>query len=121
MVTQSPPYTHTTGDFAYYTLPATPLFHAFVDLDENFTINIILWNGIRCISSPTNQQCEAYTLDGRPHSNQLDSVNLYSVIVQSNILVCYKNNLYVITDHARTTEQIENTVNLGKHSCTHMQ
>ena len=41
-----------TGDFGYYTLPVTPLFHAFVDLDEKFTINLILWDEI-------DQQCDA--------------------------------------------------------------
>ena len=48
-----------TDDFGYYTLPVTPLCHAFVDLDEKFTINLVRWDKIRCISSPTNQQCDA--------------------------------------------------------------
>ena len=53
----------TTGDFGYDTLPVSPLFHAFVDLDEKFTINIVLWDDMRCIFSPTNQQCDVYWME----------------------------------------------------------
>ena len=49
-----------TGCFGYYTPPVTPLLHAFVDLDEKITKNLILWDYIRCISSPTNYHCDAY-------------------------------------------------------------
>ena len=52
-----------TSDFGHYTLPVTPRFHAFVDLDEKFTLSRVLWDKIRCISSPTNQQCHAYWME----------------------------------------------------------
>ena len=59
----------------YCTLSSIPPFYAFVDLDGKFTKNLILWDDIRCNSSPTNQQCDAYVLDGRPHPNKSVCVN----------------------------------------------
>ena len=65
----------------YCTLPDIPPFYAFVDLDGKVTKNLILWDNMRCNSSPTNQQCDVYVLDGRHHSNKSVFVNLYSVVV----------------------------------------
>ena len=60
MVTQSPPYIHKPVALVTTPPPVTPLLHAFVDLDEKITKNLILWDDIHCISSPTNYHCDAY-------------------------------------------------------------
>ena len=52
-----------TCDFGYYTFPVTPLLHKFIDLDEKFTINLVLWDERSCNFSPTNQQCDAYLME----------------------------------------------------------
>ena len=70
----------------YYALSVTPLFHAFVDLDEKFTKNLILLRDIGCISSPTNQQCDAYWTKDPTRISLIVSTYIYSVMVQSNLL-----------------------------------
>ena len=88
LVTQFPSYPHkqVVLVIGYCTLTDIPQCYAFVDLDGKFTENLIIWDDIYCNSSPTNQQCDVYVLDGRSHSNKSVSVNLYSFVVQSILL-----------------------------------
>ena len=110
----------TTGDFGYDTLPVSPLFHAFVDLDEKFTINLVLWDKIRCISSPTNQLCDAYWMEGPTQINLILSTCTRQIMARAHD----KQKTHSVGDNtvARTyTSSIENPMDILKYfsyACT---
>ena len=71
-----------SGDFGHYTLPVTPLFYAFVDLNEKFTVNLVLCDETRCICSPTNQQCDAYWIEDPTQISLILSTYTWQIMIR---------------------------------------